>query len=102
MLNLKELKLAENINWSKVLAASNHCSGADISSICRDAAYMPMRRKIKQVGGIQKLDEIDQIGLLSEHITEADLMEACNNTKPSVNGADLKKYEQWVKEFGST
>lgn len=31
-------------------------SGADISSICREAALMPMRKKILKGGGFKKIE----------------------------------------------
>lgn len=54
-INLKDLKLNPNINWDKLVELTKGCSGADICNICRDAAYMPMRKKLLQVGGITKI-----------------------------------------------
>lgn len=54
-INLKGVKINGKINWEKLVEGTKGCSGADICNVCRDAAYMPMRRKIAQVGGIQKL-----------------------------------------------
>lgn len=34
-------------------------------------------------------------------MSESDLIEAIKNNKPSVNMDDLKKYDKWMKEFGS-
>ena len=54
-INLKEVKVNSKVSWEKLVEMTKGCSGADICNICRDAAYMPMRRKLKQVGGIQKI-----------------------------------------------
>ena len=54
-INLKEVKVNSKVGWEKLVEMTKGCSGADICNICRDAAYMPMRRKLKQVGGIQKI-----------------------------------------------
>lgn len=54
-INLKGLKVSEKVNWEKLVDMTKGCSGADICNVCRDAAYMPMRRKLTQIGGIQKL-----------------------------------------------
>ena len=59
-INLKELSVSEKINWDKLIELTKGCSGADICNICRDAAYMPMRRKLNQVGGIAKISELSQ------------------------------------------
>lgn len=47
--------MSQKINWDKLIELSKGCSGADICNVCRDAAYMPMRRKLTQIGGIAKL-----------------------------------------------
>ena len=54
-INLKEVKVNSKVGWEKLVEMTKGCSGADICNICRDAAYMPMWRKLKQVGGIQKI-----------------------------------------------
>ena len=59
-INLKGVKINEKINWEKLVDLTKACSGADICNVCRDAAYMPMRRKIAQVGGIAKLQDLKQ------------------------------------------
>lgn len=59
-INLKDLKVSSSIDWDKLIKLTNGCSGADICNICRDAAYMPMRRKITQIGGITKLQQLNQ------------------------------------------
>ncbi len=59
-INLKGVKVSQKVNWDKLIELTKGCSGADICNVCRDAAYMPMRRKITQVGGIAKLQDLKQ------------------------------------------
>ena len=33
-------------------------SGADITNVCRQAAYMPMRRKLKNQGGFKNIGDM--------------------------------------------
>ena len=101
-INLKEVKVSGKVDWERLVDATKGCSGADICNICRDAAYMPMRRKLTQVGGIQKITELSQKDLLLEEVTEQDLLDAAKKIKPSVGQEDLKRYAQWLKDFGST
>jgi len=35
-------------------------------------------------------------------LTEADFLEAIKNVNKSVSNIDLKRYEEWMKEFGSS
>jgi ATP-dependent 26S proteasome regulatory subunit len=59
-INMKELKIAKTIKWEKIIEMTKGHSGADICNVCRDAAYMPMRRKLNSIGGIKKLENLKQ------------------------------------------
>ena len=96
-IHLKELTVSKKVEWDKVLQLTKGCSGADICNICRDAAYMPMRRRLVQVGGISKIAQLSQTELLNEQISEDDLLQAAKKIKPSVGNEDLKRYSQWMK-----
>lgn len=45
-INLKHIELDADIDWKKLVEITDGYSGADISNVCRDAAMMPMRRKL--------------------------------------------------------
>ena len=45
-INLKSIALSPDIDFKVLVAKSDGYSGADITSVCRDAAMMPMRRKM--------------------------------------------------------
>lgn len=45
-INLRELELDPNIEWDTLVKNSAGYSGADISNVCREAAMMPMRRRL--------------------------------------------------------
>ena len=58
-INMKEPDLEENINWDFVVNKTEGFSGADMSNICREAAMMPLRRKLKASGiDVDKIDEL--------------------------------------------
>lgn len=48
----------ENLNLDFVVQKTEGFSGADITNVCREAAYMPMRRKLKKAGGFKNIEDI--------------------------------------------
>ena len=45
-INLRGMPLEENIDWDYLIKVTEGYSGADISNVCRDAAMMPMRKRL--------------------------------------------------------
>ena len=45
-INLKGIELGEDIDYEKMVELTDGYSGADIANVCRDAAMMPLRKKI--------------------------------------------------------
>jgi katanin p60 ATPase-containing subunit A1 len=102
-INMRGLKLADDVNIDDLAEVTDGYSGADITSVCRDASLMSMRRAIK---GKSK-EEIKQMAgagqaLQDDPITKADFEEALTRVSASVGKQDLEKYQQWMNEFGST
>lgn len=56
---MKGIKIAEDANFDMLTKKTKGYSGADISNVCRDAAMMPMRKKILE--GKLTLEEISKI-----------------------------------------
>ena len=52
---MKSLKIDEKLQWDKIVKLTKDYSGADIAIVCREAAYMPMRKKLVKIGGISKI-----------------------------------------------
>ncbi len=46
-IHLKNVKLDQSIDFQFIVKKTEGFSGADITNVCREAAYMPMRRKLK-------------------------------------------------------
>ncbi|KAJ3050445.1 Katanin p60 ATPase-containing subunit A1 [Rhizophlyctis rosea] len=99
-LNLQSIKVAEDVKLEELAERIDGYSGADITNICRDASMMSMRKRIRgltpeQIRSISKED-------LEMPATRADFDEAIRKIQSSVSQADLKRYQEWMDEFGST
>eukprot|EP00347_Sterkiella_histriomuscorum_P003854 403362685 len=99
-INLKDLKIEESVDWEYLVRKTDGYSGADISNVCREAAMMPMRKRI-----LQKGFDLNNIGDMASEIdiplTMNDFEEAIQNIQKSVSNESLRQYELWMKEFGA-
>ncbi|KAH6563965.1 hypothetical protein BASA60_010497 [Batrachochytrium salamandrivorans] len=92
-LNLNLIKIAEDVDLDELAIKIEGYSGADITIM------MSMRKRIR---GLTP-DQIKTIpkGELESPATKDDFNTAVNRIQSSVGQADLKQYEDWMKEFGS-
>lgn len=102
-LNLDNIKVRDDIEWKKLLEATKGYSGADVANVCREAALMPMRKRLMN-------NEIDIVDLVNKPefrqeidtpIGMEELLEALKNISKSVSEKDLVIYEKWTNEFKS-
>ena len=99
-INLREVKLSEDVELKYIARRLGGYSGADITNVCRDASMMSMRRKIAGLkpSEIRNLDK-DELDL---PVTKQDFLDAVAKCNKSVSREDLDKYEKWMVEFGSS
>ncbi len=109
-INLKEVKLNEDVDLDKVATLATGYSGADITSLCRDASMMSMRRvmedpELRRLIHEKGLTELRERSDLKEKLntptTMADFENALKRCSKSVSSDDLVKYEKWMNEYGS-
>jgi len=62
-INLKDIKVQEDVDWEHLIKKTDGYSGADISNVCREAAMMPMRKRI-----LNKGFDLNNIGNMAEEI----------------------------------
>lgn len=109
-INLKEVKLNDDVDLDKIASSAEGYSGADITSLCRDASMMSMRRlmedpelrKLIHEKGLAELRERSDLKeKLNTPTTMADFENALKRCSKSVSSNDLIKYEKWMNEYGS-
>ena len=103
-LNLRKINVAEDIDYEKLIKATNGYSGADIANVCREASLMPMRRNLIANKGrnIEELvNDPDFRNKIEAPIGMSDLLEAIGNISKSVSQKDLEVYDKWTAEFSS-
>ena len=103
-LNLKKIEVDKNINYDKLVKLTEGYSGADISNVCREASFMPMRRELVANKG-RKIEELvndpDFRAKIRAAICMPDFEKAIGNISKSVSAKDLEVYDKWTKEFSS-
>jgi katanin p60 ATPase-containing subunit A1 len=103
-LNLAGINLADDVELEKLAALTSGFSGADLTSMCRQAANAPLDRlgrlQPKEILAMMK-SGTDLKALENQPVTQKDLLAAFKATKPSVNAASLEKYRLWMEEYGS-
>lgn len=63
---------------------------------------MPMRRRLKNAGGFKNIQDMKKFEEeVNVPLKKEDFMEALKNVNKSVGKEDIKKYELWMKEFGT-
>lgn len=99
-INMNGLELENDIDWDYIVKMTDGFSGADMSNICREAAMMPLRRRLKASGiDVDKIDELRKE--IDVPVSMLDFKQALKNTQKSVSAANLQFYADWMKQFGS-
>jgi len=102
-LNLANLNLDEDVDLEKLVDATEGYSGADISNVCREAAMMPMRKKLlnNEIDVVELVNNLNFKEVINKPISHNELTEALKNISKSVSIKDLEGYEKWTNEFKS-
>jgi katanin p60 ATPase-containing subunit A1 len=99
-INLRSVKLSDDVHLETLANKFEGYSGADITNVCRDAAFMAMRKRIEGLSS----DELRKINVqeMDLPVTMGDFTDALSKINSSVNKDDINKYQSWMSEFGST
>lgn len=91
---------AADVDVRELAARLDGYSCADIKTVCRDAAFMAARSRIAGLSAAElRLLREDEIAALP--VTRADFDAALARVHSSVNKADLARYDEWFRTFGS-
>ena len=92
--------MADDINYDRLIEITEGYSGADLANVCRDAAMMPLRKKIAS-GSVDILKIREVQNEINVALTMEDFVEAIKNVSKSVSQGQLDEYSAWMAEFGS-
>ncbi len=105
-INFKGINLSNDINMKELVEKTKGYSGHDISSVCREASLMNMRRKLKTNNGKFDIMEAAQnknfLQGLEAPVSQNDILLAIKNISKSVSYNDMKKFDEWTKLYSST
>jgi len=102
-INLKEVTLDPCVKIDELVKKTEGYSGADVTSVCREASMMGLRKRMaaarKEGISLAKMQSLkDEVDV---PVTHADCVEALKNVNRSVGNDDLQHFADWMKEFGS-
>ena len=105
-INMKGIKVQEDVDLDKLVKLTDGYSGADIANVCREASLMQMRRKLMKTGGrldftALKKDPSKLENELDAPVSQSDFETAIKNISKSVSPNDLKKYEVFTEEYSN-
>ena len=105
-INFKGIKLSNDVNIDTLVQKTEGYSGHDISSVCREASLMNMRKKLMNENGTMDILEMANnkenfLSDLEAPVSQNDILIAIKNISKSVSSNDVKKFEDWTKMFAS-
>jgi katanin p60 ATPase-containing subunit A1 len=106
-INMQAVEIDEDINLDELAEKSAGYSGADVANVCRDASMMSVRR-IMEAARKQGLNREEMQAMLKEQkdalhtaVSREDFLTALSKVNKSVSDNDLKRFADWMAEFGS-
>ena len=104
-INFRGINLSKDVDIETLVEKTEGYSGHDISSVCREASLMNMRKKLMNENGTMDLvkmaSEDSFLNDLEAPVSQHDILNAIKNISKSVSSKDVKKFEEWTKMFSS-
>ncbi|KAG1707286.1 hypothetical protein DVH05_026480 [Phytophthora capsici] len=109
-MNLEKVDVASDVNFDKLVGATEGYSGDDICGLCDTAKMMPVKR-LYTPEVLKELQRKQQEGATDEElqaheksalkVTWTDFQTALENVSKSVGKDQLERFVKWEEEFGS-
>ena len=104
-INFKGIKLSDDVNIDTLVKKTDGYSGHDISSVCREASLMNMRKKLMSGNGqfdiLEAANNETFLQDLEAPVSQSDILTAIKNISKSVSNNDVKKFEEWTYQYSS-
>ena len=107
--NMTGVTLTDDVDITELASMTDGYSGADIASVCRDAAMMSVRRVMAAArergleGEAIQRELLQNQGELAEAaVTHDDFTTAIGKVSPSVGVDDIENYAKWMENFGAS
>lgn len=97
-IHLKGAQLS-GISLAELSGRSAGYSGRDIANVCQDAVIHMVREMNPGLDDMRPV-EIERYVLKHRSLTPADFDVAFENIKPGIGEHDLKRFEDWKRDFG--
>lgn len=98
-ISLRDVEKSQDLDLPRIAKMLDGYSGSDITNVCRDACMMAMRRRIAGLAP----EEIKNLSReeLELPVTMEDFSDSVERVNKSISAEDLRRYEKWMREFGS-
>ena len=100
-INLVGMPLEDNVDFDILAAKTDGYSGCDLASVCREAAMMPMRRRLES-GGFDLDNFKEHEEDIEVPLSMDDFNLAIQSIQKSVAPDQLNQFREWMDQFGSS
>ncbi|MES1906985.1 MAG: hypothetical protein MHM6MM_000191 [Cercozoa sp. M6MM] len=103
-LNLRSVKVAQDVDLDELASRTDGFSGSDLTTLCRDAAMMVVRRAVagktaEQLRSLRGTSTAEEMRTLP--VDMRDFEAALRSVGATVSPSDVKRHDEWQQTFGS-
>jgi vacuolar protein-sorting-associated protein 4 len=89
------IELDEDVNFEELADITEEYSGSDIATVCREVVMLPVR-ELDVAGGLLNSTGTIQV----RPVLQGDFIEVLKSIKPVVSDEEIKKFNDWLEEYG--